>query len=195
VGSGHFNQLEVPDQVNAMIERWLTTGWPRAGELTMRAVEPGDAEWVRASLEAAWGSVLVARRSELLDASSYPGFVASIDGEPAGLAVYCRRGEEYEILSVSSGLEGAGVGRALMRQCFDDAATRGCRRVWLTTTNNNVRAISFYQQLGMTICALHLGAVADARRLKPMISLYDDDGVAIEHELEFELLLVPSRGR
>ena len=24
VGAGHFNQLEVPDQVNAMIERFLT---------------------------------------------------------------------------------------------------------------------------------------------------------------------------
>jgi hypothetical protein len=25
IGSGHFHQLEVPDQVNAMIERFLTT--------------------------------------------------------------------------------------------------------------------------------------------------------------------------
>jgi pimeloyl-ACP methyl ester carboxylesterase len=25
VGSGHFNQLEVPEQINAMIERWLAT--------------------------------------------------------------------------------------------------------------------------------------------------------------------------
>ena len=25
VGAGHFNQLEVPDQVNAMIERFLVT--------------------------------------------------------------------------------------------------------------------------------------------------------------------------
>ena len=26
VGAGHFNQLEVPEQVNAMIERFLVTG-------------------------------------------------------------------------------------------------------------------------------------------------------------------------
>jgi pimeloyl-ACP methyl ester carboxylesterase len=29
VGAGHFNQLEVPDQVNAMIDRFLTVGVPR----------------------------------------------------------------------------------------------------------------------------------------------------------------------
>jgi pimeloyl-ACP methyl ester carboxylesterase len=28
VGAGHFNQLEVPDQVNAMIERFLTISLP-----------------------------------------------------------------------------------------------------------------------------------------------------------------------
>jgi pimeloyl-ACP methyl ester carboxylesterase len=29
VGTGHFNQLEVPDQVNAMIDHFLTVGVPR----------------------------------------------------------------------------------------------------------------------------------------------------------------------
>jgi pimeloyl-ACP methyl ester carboxylesterase len=32
VGSGHFLQLEVPDQVNAMIRRFLTTYLPRASQ-------------------------------------------------------------------------------------------------------------------------------------------------------------------
>ena len=92
------------------------------------------------------------------------------------------------MVSVWAAITGAGVGRALMQRCFEDARARGCRRVWLTTTNNNVRAISFYQRLGMDLCAFYHDGVA-ARRLKPSIPLRDDFGVGIDHELEFELLL------
>ena len=136
-----------------------------------------------------WGSVMVARKGELLDATTFPGFVAISDGDRVGLALFCVRGEEFEVLSVWAAISGVGVGRALMQRCFDDARVRGCRRVWLTTTNNNVRAISFYQRLGMNMCAFHRDGVAAARSLKPSIPLRDEFGVGIDHELEFELLL------
>lgn len=93
------------------------------------------------------------------------------------------------MVSVWAAIRGVGVGRALMQRCFEDARARGCRRVWLTTTNNNVQAISFYQRLGMDLCAFYRDGVAVARRLKPSIPLRDDFGVGIDHELEFELLL------
>jgi hypothetical protein len=28
VGAGHFHQFEVPDQIVAMLERWLEVTWP-----------------------------------------------------------------------------------------------------------------------------------------------------------------------
>lgn len=132
---------------------------------------------------------MVARKGELLDASTLPGFVAVRDGDRVGLALFCVRGDEYEVVSVWAAISGVGVGRALMQRCFDDARARSCRRVWLTTTNDNVRAISFYQRLGMNLCAFHRDAVAADRRLKPSIPLRDEFGVGIDHELEFELLL------
>lgn len=76
-----------------------------------------------------------------------------------------------------------------MERCFEDARARGDRRVWLTTTNNNIGAIAFYQRLGMSTCAFYRDGVAAARRLKPAIPLRDEFGVGIDHELEFELLL------
>ena len=127
--------------------------------------------------------------TELLDASTLPGFVAVRDGDRVGLALFCVRGDEYEVVSVWAAISGVGVGRGLMQRCFDDARARSCRRVWLTTTNDNVRAISFYQRLGMNLCAFHRDAVAADRRLKPSIPLRDEFGVGIDHELEFELLL------
>jgi ribosomal protein S18 acetylase RimI-like enzyme len=152
----------------------------------VRSTSEDDADVIRGLLEVAWGSVLVARKGELLDCSRYPGFLASLDGEPAGLASIVLADDQYEVLSLSTIAPGRGVGQALMRRCFADSTDRGCRRVWLTTTNDNSRALDFYQRLGMRICAIHLDAVAAARELKPSIPLRSKDGVLIEHEIELE---------
>ncbi len=163
--------------------------------LSVRALESGDDDWVKATLEEAWGSVLAARKGELLDASSFPGHVAVAEGKRVGLAITVVRDDEYEVLSLSSAIEGQGVGQALLQHCFDDARSKGCRRVWLTTTNNNVRAFAFYQRMGMNLCAFHRDAVLTARQLKPSIPLFDEDGVPLLHELEFELILALSSSR
>lgn len=157
--------------------------------LSVRALQPQDRDWVILTQTTVWGSVLVARKGELLDSATLPGFVAVSDGDRVGLALFCVRGEEYEVVSVWAAISGVGVGRALMQRCFEDARARRCGRVWLTTTNDNVRAIDFYQRLGMNLCAFTRDGVAADRILKPSIPLRNEFGVGIDHELEFELLL------
>ena len=140
-------------------------------------------------LTTAWGSVLVARKGELLDLTAFPGFVAALDGADVGLAVLAERGADYEVVSLSTTVEGKGVGRALLTRCVADARSRGCGRLWLTTTNNNVRAIDFYQRFGLDLCAFYRNGVGASRRVKPSIPLRDEHGVPLAHELEFELAL------
>jgi ribosomal protein S18 acetylase RimI-like enzyme len=158
--------------------------------VSVRPLLPGDADWASQVLVAAWGSVLAARKGEIVDASLLPGFVAAMDAADVGLAVVAARGPEYEVVSVSTTVPGHGVGRALLQRCVDDARSHGCRRVWLTTTNNNVRALAFYQRFGMDLCAYYRNGVEAARQLKPSIPLRDEFGVPIAHELELELLLL-----
>jgi GNAT superfamily N-acetyltransferase len=157
--------------------------------ISVRPVTAGDHAWVVGSLTRAWGGVTVARRGELLDASTFPGLLAELDEASAGLAVFAVRSDEYEVVSLATALEGRGVGRALLQACFEDARARGCRRVWLTTTNNNVRALAFYQRLGMDLCAFRRHGVEASRRVKPSIPLRDAAGIPIAHELDFELLV------
>ena len=57
-----------------------------------------------------------------------------------GLLTYDRRGDDVEIVTLHAEREGAGVGRALMDAVFGHARTNGVRRMWLVTTNDNVRA-------------------------------------------------------
>jgi GNAT superfamily N-acetyltransferase len=134
----------------------------------------------------------VARLGELVDPTGLPGFVALLDGQPAGLASYAVRGEECELVTIRSLREGRGVGRALLDAVRDAASEAGCTRLWLVTTNDNLRALELYQRFGMEIVAFHRDAVTEARRsLKPSIPERGAHGIPIAHELELELRLEP----
>ena len=163
--------------------------------LEVRAATGEDRDW-RVEVETdSWGTPIVARKGELLDPGELPAFVALLDGEPTGLATYAVRGDECEVVTIRSLREGRGVARALLDAVRDAAAEAGCRRLWLVTTNNNVRALAVYQRWGMDLVALRLGAVDDVRRrLKPSIPERDAAGIRIAHELELELQLEPRRG-
>jgi ribosomal protein S18 acetylase RimI-like enzyme len=136
-----------------------------------------------------WGAPVVARLGELVDTTDLPGYVAELAGTRVGLALTARRGDDYEVVSISVSVPRRGVGRALLERCVDDARAYGCRRVWLVTTNDNVGALAFYQRCGLDVTALHRHAVARSRALKPSIPERDAHGVRIDHEIELELLL------
>lgn len=157
----------------------------------VRTLTPEDHDWVVATQKETWGSTLAARRGELLDTSTLGGFVATVSGSRVGLALTLLHGDELEVVSISTSVRRHGVGRALMERCFEQGRSLHCRRVWLTTTNDNVEALAFYQHLGMDLRAFHRHGVTASRRLKPQIPLRNAEGLPIDHELEFELLLPP----
>lgn len=158
----------------------------------VRPLAEEDRPWALEVILESWRSPRVARRGEVVDASSLPGFVALVDGVRRGLATYAVRGEACEVATLDSLAPGRGVGAALLDAVAAAARAAGCRRLWLITTNDNVHALRFYQRRGWDLVALHRGAVDDARRrLKPEIPEVGLDGIPIRHELELELRLTP----
>ena len=157
--------------------------------MSVRAAGPADTAWVLECLTEAWGSVHVARRGELLDASAFPALVAELDGSRVGLLVLAVRTEDCEVVSLTTEVRRRGVGRALIQRCVEVARAAGCRRLTLTTTDNNAVAIAFYRRLGLTLSAVRPDGVAASRLVKPSIPLHDEHGVAIAGEVDFELLL------
>jgi ribosomal protein S18 acetylase RimI-like enzyme len=118
------------------------------------------------------------------------GFVAERDREAVGLATYRIDGDECEIVTIDALVEGEGIGTALLDAVADAARAARCRRVWLITTNDNLRALRFYQRRGYVLVALHREAIAESRRLKPSIPETGEHGIPIRDELELELGLV-----
>ena len=156
---------------------------------TARPREPGDRRWVEGLLEQ-MGSSRVARLGEVVEAADLPGFVAERDGERLGLLTWIAHGDELEVLSLHCRVENVGAGSALLGAATELAAGRGCRRLWLLTTNDNLRALGFYQRRGLRLCALHAGVVDRDRALKPELpEVNPDNGIPLRDLLELELPL------
>jgi GNAT superfamily N-acetyltransferase len=158
--------------------------------IDVRPLADDDRAWAVQVETDSWSKPVVARLGELVDPTQLPGFIAFLDGQRAGLASYAVRGEECELVTIRSLREGRGVGRALLDAVRDAAAAAGCTRLWLITTNDNLRALELCQRWGMEIVAFHRHAVTEARRhLKPSIPERGAHGIPIAHELELELRL------
>ncbi|MER6942436.1 GNAT family N-acetyltransferase [Nonomuraea sp. NPDC000554] len=156
--------------------------------ITVRPVEPADLDQVTRILTGSWGgSTLIALgRGELVDAATLPGYLAFDGEQAAGLVTYASRDGAVELITVDALIPGRGVGRALLDAVRAAAVVSGADRLWLCTTNDNTRALRFYQRYGFDLVALHRNAVDEARKLKPGIP-GESDGIPIRHELELEL--------
>jgi ribosomal protein S18 acetylase RimI-like enzyme len=161
----------------------------RTACVEIRQLEAGDRAWVDRFILERWGAVTVVSRGQVHRPSELPGLLASENGEPSGLLTYSIDGEECEIVTIDSLVEGAGVGTALVDAVADAARAAGCRRLWLITTNDNLPALGFYQKRGFRLVAVHRNAVDEARELKPEIPLFGLDGIPIRDELELDLEL------
>jgi ribosomal protein S18 acetylase RimI-like enzyme len=155
----------------------------------IRPLTLDDRPWVACLLTQNWGAPLIVSRGRVHDASRLPGFAAVYQGQPAGLLTYHLAGSDCEIVSLDSLVERIGIGAGLIAAVQQVAQGAGCRRLWLITTNDNLPALRFYQKRGFCLVAVHVNALAEARRLKPQIPLLGLDGIPLRDELELELLL------
>ena len=157
--------------------------------IQIRPLSLNDAGWVREFLVEHWLSTKIVSRGRVHSADQLPGFVALEDARRVGLVTYRIEGDECEIVTLNSVLEGHGVGTKLVDEVKSAALSRDCRRVWVVTTNDNLRALGFYQRRGFSLFALHPNALKASRNLKPEIPLIGLDGIPIRDELELEMLL------
>ena len=86
-------------------------------------------------------------------------------------------------------VEGRGIGKDLLHAVRTIASSEKCNRIWLITTNDNVRAQEFYQNYGFELVAVYKNAIQESRKLKPEIPETGINSIPIQDEIEFELKL------
>ena len=157
--------------------------------MEIRRIDEASREIVNAFIKARWFTLQMAVRGELIDLGGADGWYAAEDGGIAGL-ITCRiAGGDMEILSLDSLREAQGIGTALLNAAVSEAKRRGCGRITLVTTNDNTRALRFYQKRGFDMVRLCRNALDESRRLKPEIPLLGEDGIPLRHEIELEMRL------
>lgn len=161
---------------------------------TIRPLTPEDRPWVVRILEEHWSGTRIVTRGRIHRADELPGFMALVDEEPSGMITYNLEGEACEIVSLDSSREGMGIGTALIEAVKEKARTLGCFKLWLITTNDNLKAVGFYQKRGFRLATVHPGAVEASRKLKPKIPEIGIDGIPIRDEVELDMT-IPSPPR
>ena len=164
----------------------------------MRIVEAEtiDRHRLRSFVVAAWHSEQVVAHGERIAPAELPGFVA-LDGDRIiGHASYRIVDGACELTSIAAKPRLSGVGSRLLAQVVEAARTAGSNRLWLTTTNDNLDALRFYQRRGFRLVVLRAGAVEQARRtIKPELPEVGSYGIPMRDEVDLELRLARSHSQ
>jgi GNAT superfamily N-acetyltransferase len=135
------------------------------GMTAVRPAEPADRAWLAELVGAEWGLPVVSI-SGAHDPAELPGFVAVADGDLVGAVTYECVGASCEVITLNSLMPGCGIGSVLLEAVRQVSDCEG-RRLWVITTDDNARAIDFYQRRGMDLVALHRNFVDVVRLHKP----------------------------
>jgi GNAT superfamily N-acetyltransferase len=133
--------------------------------LAIRTATPADAELILrfitelAVYEKAEDQVVATvedLRKTIFDAGSARALICTVDGDPAGFAVYffnystwqSRKGLYLEDLYVTPAHRGVGAGKALLQHLARIAVAEGCGRFEWSVLDWNEPALKFYESIG-----------------------------------------------
>src|SRR5512140_1731553 len=148
---------------------------------------PEDTPQVRAFWREHWGDDFVGVHGHVHRAEDVQGCIAREEGEWVGLVTCVIEEGGCEIVSLDSLREDRGIGSHLIDEVAAVAARAGCKRIFLTTTNDNLRALGFYQKRGFRLAALRAGAVDESRQRKAAIPLIGLNDIPLRDEIELEM--------
>jgi ribosomal protein S18 acetylase RimI-like enzyme len=157
--------------------------------MQVRTLTDSDRDWAAALVTQYSGSPVIVSRGICHDTRTPPGLILEDQGERLGLLQYNIVGARCEVVVIITLRARQGLGRRMLGELSSVARAQGCRCLWLITTNDNLAAQRFYAALGWREVAVHRGAVTEARKLKPEIPEYGEDGIPIVDEIEYEFAL------
>jgi len=157
------------------------------GDVTILPPEgEADLEWLSSLWVEEWGGTTMVTRGRVHRLSDLEVRIAWAGESRVGAAAFRVEDSQCELLSLNASSPGQGVGTSLLQAVEEAAREAGCSRVWLITSNDNLDALRFYQRRGYRLVAVRLGAIDEARRIKPSIPLVGNHGIPIHDELELE---------
>jgi ribosomal protein S18 acetylase RimI-like enzyme len=158
--------------------------------VAVRPVHDGDRPMVEWLITQLWGASEVVVHDGAFYPAMLSGFIAERGGRIIGLVTFEVRpasGTRHgvlEVVTINALDRHAGIGTVLIEAVRAEAKRRDCREVILTTTNDNVDALRFYQRRGFRVAAYRHGAVDRSRLRKPAIPRHGEYGIPLHDEID-----------
>lgn len=133
-----------------------------------------------------WFSTNISIRGEIIDGTKLDGFLVQEENTIIGLVTYTFFGDICEIVSLDSKKENIGIGSALLKEIEEIAKNNNCKKMRLITTNDNMRALQFYQKRGYCLTKLYQNAMDEVRKVKTDVPLIGENGIPLRDEIELE---------
>ena len=156
----------------------------------VKIVSKNDADWVKNLFIRYWGGDICVSRGKVQKVDDFTGgFIAKTLEENVGFITYTISGVELEITNLISLKENMGIGSALVKTVIDLAKTQSIKIICLTTTNDNLNGIGFWQKRNFILVKVYPNAMEYTRKLKPAIPLIGENGIPLRDELELQMIL------
>ncbi|MDF2586945.1 MAG: acetyltransferase [Anaerocolumna sp.] len=155
---------------------------------TIKKIKDEDKKKIIDFLRMEWGStIMVLREGEVFDLKDEDGFVIYDKDNIIGLITYRITNNRCEILSLDSKIENKGIGTGLVEKVKEHAKNNQCSLCRVVTTNDNLKAIGFFQKRGFHLVNLYVKAMDTVRKIKPDVPKKGMDNIPLNDELEFEM--------
>jgi hypothetical protein len=137
----------------------------------------------RRRLNQIWDNPIIVRGAAY-DLMTLPCLIA---GDFEGIAAFSVEAPPLvELVALNAMPPGKGAGTALIAALAASLGP-GFSKIRLSTTNDNLDALRFYQRRGFRLAALRPDALAASRSLKPSIPLVGDYGIPLRDEIDLVL--------
>ncbi len=132
--------------------------------------------------------VMITPAKEYQDLSLLGGFLAFEENKLIGQILLNYENDECEIVELHTKIQGVGVGTELIKKSIEEAKGNNCKRIWVSTSNDNIDALKFYQKRMFFMCKIHENHLDKVRAKYPNIPKYGDYGIFLKDQIELEMV-------
>ncbi len=142
-----------------------------------------DEEWIRNAVRNEWHSDLVIIKGREVHPAEFDALIVLKNSERGGFLLYRITGTQCAILTLNSFMKREGIGSRLIDYLEEKLLQKDCNMLEVTTTNDNVESLAFYQKLGFNITSIQVNAMEHAREMKPSIPRTGIHGIPVRDEI------------
>ncbi|MEJ2252083.1 MAG: GNAT family N-acetyltransferase [Candidatus Lokiarchaeota archaeon] len=158
-------------------------------QISIKDIQQDDHDWIKVLLIKEWSSVKVVTQGRVYYADNLPGFIAIYQNQKVGLLTYNLHKDILEIVTLNSIINNIGIGTKLLKHIINFAKSKKIKSIEVTTTNDNINALCFYQIRGFWIKKVNVNVIKEYKKLKPEIPLKGYKDIPLRDEIVLEKLI------